>query len=77
MQVFIGNDPITLDKRTFKGAGGEGSVHKVRRNGGMIGLKVYEKPTRERAEKLMAFVKHRHTFNDRVIAPQELVFNSA
>lgn len=77
MQVFIGNDPITLDKRTFKGAGGEGSVHKVRRNGSMIGLKVYEKPTRERAEKLLAFVKHRHVFNDRIIAPQELVFNSA
>lgn len=77
MQVYIGNDAITLDKRTFKGAGGEGSVHKVRRNGSAVGLKVYEKPTRERAEKLLAFMRHAHTFNDRIIAPQELVFNSA
>lgn len=77
MRVFIGNDAITLDKRTFKGAGGEGAVHKVRHGTEIKGVKVYENPTKERAEKLLAFMRHKHTFNNRIIAPQELVFNSA
>ncbi len=77
MRVFIGNNAVTLDKRTFKGAGGEGAVHKILHNGHATGLKVYETPTRERAEKLMAFFKRAPRFTNRVIAPQELVFNSA
>jgi hypothetical protein len=77
MQVFIGNDAVTLDKRTFKGAGGEGAVHKVRAKSGMVGVKVYEKPTRERADKLVAFMRHSHKFTDRIIGPQELVYNSS
>lgn len=76
MQVTVNGTPITLDKRNVLGSGGEGTVYKVKDGGNTVALKVYEKPTKERSDKLQAFVRKPHHFSERIIAPLNLAYSS-
>lgn len=69
MQVFVDDDPLTLDKRMVLGSGGEGTVYKVKIGGNVEALKIYETPTTGRSQKLKAYQKLSPKFPDRVIAP--------
>lgn len=77
MQVLIDGIPVILDKRMVLGSGGEGTVYKAKVGGRTAALKVYEKPTENRAAKLLAFKSFSHKFNDRIIAPEFLAYNQS
>lgn len=75
MQVDLAGELVTCDKKSVLGSGGEGTVFKVMYKGRQVALKIYEVPTRERSQKLMAFEKLNPNFPDRVIAPQVMARN--
>lgn len=75
MQVTVGGKDLKLDRRNVLGSGGEGTVYKAKVGSETVALKVYEIPTKGRAEKLLAFAKLSPKFTDRVIAPQLIAYN--
>jgi serine/threonine protein kinase len=77
MQVIVDGTPVTLDKKNVLGSGGEGTVYKAKVKGVQVALKVYEKPSRERAEKLIALDKLPPILSDRIVAPQDLARNTS
>lgn len=74
-QVIVEGKDLTLNRRQVLGSGGEGTVYKVAVKGETVALKVYETPTKARAEKLLAFERLSPKFTDRVVAPGLIAFN--
>ncbi|MBI4157610.1 hypothetical protein HY502_02075, partial [Candidatus Woesebacteria bacterium] len=73
--MIVEGKDLTLNRRQVLGSGGEGTVYKVAVKGETVALKVYETPTKARAEKLLAFERLSPKFTDRVVAPGLIAFN--
>ncbi|MBM4402474.1 MAG: hypothetical protein FJ044_04480, partial [Candidatus Cloacimonetes bacterium] len=63
---------VNLTPAEVIGAGGEGTIF----GKGGVAYKIYDKPTRQRAEKLSAFLSLGVTIPPEVVAPQELVYDT-
>lgn len=77
MQVLVDGIPVNLDKRNVLGSGGEGTVYKAKVKNQTVALKVYEKPSKARAEKLLAFDTLPRKFTDRIISPEILAYGQS
>lgn len=75
MEVVINGRRVRLDKRQVLGSGGEGTVFRHQQNGQASAVKIYDQPTRERAQKLEEFVRHNWSLPDQATAPQGLVYD--
>lgn len=76
MDVLVDRKTIPLRQKDLLGMGAEGTVFKVKVGGKDVALKIYDQPTKERSDKLKAFMALSPNLGSQIIAPEALAYDA-